>query len=52
MTTASIPQAYVVGSSPRARTVLASARTAIAIAIGLWPLTATVLAVGAMLFSH
>jgi dihydrodipicolinate synthase/N-acetylneuraminate lyase len=54
MTTAPIPKAYVVrsGSDPTAHTLLAGARTALTVVFGLWPLSATMLAVAAMLFSH
>lgn len=48
MTTASIPKAYVVGSSPRARSFFAGARTVLTVVLGLWPLSAPMLAVAAV----
>ncbi len=53
MTNASLPTAYVARtSSPQARVLLAGARTALTVLFGLWPLSATMLAVGAMLASQ
>lgn len=52
MTHAPIPQAYVVhASSPQAHSLLAGARTALTVIFGLWPLSATMLAMAAMLAS-
>jgi hypothetical protein len=53
MTKAPIPVAYVVRSgSPQAHSLLAGARTALAVIFGLWPLSATMIVTAAMLVSQ
>lgn len=50
----SIPQAYIVHGGfapPAAHAVIACARTVLAYAFALWPLTGTMLATGALLIS-
>ena len=54
MRTESIPQAYVVrkgGAPSAARSMFAGARTVLAVAFALWPLTGTMLAAAAMMIS-
>lgn len=52
MTIGPIPAAYVVRGGPvQAHSLLAGARTALTVVFGLWPLSATLLAVAAMLVS-
>lgn len=51
MTTASIPRAYVVGTFPATRSLIASARTVLVVVFGLWPLSATMLAVASVAVS-
>lgn len=52
MTTATLPQATLGRGGPsRAYSVIAHLRTALVVVVAMWPLSATMLAVGAILVS-